>query len=138
MKANRKMIENNDAITSYLSIMIFTAITVMLVIIVWLFHSGILSEAPKKLTPSIGMIQDGDHVFITSVRNGPVLNKSVYAEIINKSTGESIGEASINDGGDGEVNTGDSIILTGIKKGVFTVSIYYEAAIIGHCQYSIY
>ena len=138
MKANRKMIENNDAITSFLSIMIFTAITEMLVIIVWLFHSGIFSDAPKKLTPSIGLIQDGDHILITSVRNGPVLNRSVHADIINKSSGEPVGEASINDGGDGEVNTGDSIILTGINKGVFTVSIYYEAAVIGHCQYSIY
>lgn len=101
--------------------MIFVAITVALVAIVWLFQGEILDEAPKKLTPYIGMMQEDDHILITNIRNGPIPTTSVYIEIINKSTGESEGEAHINDNGDGDINTGDSIMLTGITKGVYTL-----------------
>ncbi|UCD14596.1 MAG: hypothetical protein JSW60_04035 [Thermoplasmatales archaeon] len=138
MKANRKWIENNEAVSSFLSVMIFAAITVLLVVIVWIFHAGIFSEAPQKLIPSIGMIQDGDHILITSVHNGPVTTKSALAEIINKSSGTPVGNASINDGGDDEINVGDSIALTGATKGAYTVSLFYEGIVVGHCQYTMY
>ncbi|MCK5112797.1 MAG: hypothetical protein KAQ84_04575 [Thermoplasmatales archaeon] len=70
--------------------------------------------------------------------NGPVIQTSAYAEIINKSSGKAEGNASINDGGDGEINVGDSITLTGITKGAYTVSLFYEGRIVGNCQYTIY
>ena len=138
MKSKRKFLENNQAISSFLSVMIFAAITILLVVVVWLFHSGIFSDVPQRFIPSIGMIQDRDHILITSVQNGPVINDSVTVEIVNKSSGQTEGIASMNDGGNGEIDVGDSIMLTGIAKGVYTVSIIYEGIVVGHCQYSIY
>jgi len=136
MKANRNFLMSNDGVSSFLSVMIFAAITVVLVVIVWFFHSGIFSDAPKELTPAIGLIQQNEYILITSVQHGPVSTSSVYAEIIDKSSGESVGEAHINDGGDGDVDNGDSIILSGITNGVYTVSILYNGLIVGHCQYT--
>lgn len=138
MKINKKFLRNNKALSSYLSVMIFAAITVVLVVIVWMFHSGIFSDAPKELTPVIGLAQQGDYILITSVQNGPVPTSSVKIEIVNKASGESQGEAYINDGGDGDIDNADSITLTGITNGVYTVSIVKDDLIIGHCQYSIY
>lgn len=138
MKATGKLLENNEAISSFLSVMIFVAITLLLVVIVWGFLAGIFGGAPQNFVPSIGMIREGDHILITSVQNGPVIQTSVYAEIINKSSGKAEGNASINDGGDGEINVGDSIALTGITKGAYTVSLFYEGRIVGNCQYTIY
>jgi len=138
MKLRKNFLKNNNALSSYLSVMIFAAITVVLVIIVWLFHTGIFSDAPKELTPAIGLAQQGDYILITSVQNGPVPTSSVNVEIVNKATGESQGEANINDGGDGDIDNTDSIIITGITNGVYTVSIVKGDLIIGHCQYSQY
>lgn len=136
MKTNQNFLRDNTALSSYLSVMIFAAITIVLVVVVWFFHSGIISDAPKELTPAIGLIQQGDYILITSVQNGPVPSSSVFAEIVNKNSGESAGEAHINDGGDGDIDNGDSINLVGITSGVYTVSILYNGLIVGHCQYT--
>ena len=138
MKATKNLIENNEAISSFLSVMIFVAITLLLAVIVWGFHTGIFGGAPQNFIPSVGMIQDENHVLITNVQNGPVLKTSTYVEIINKMNGKAEGNASINDGGDGEINVGDSITLTGITNGAYTVSLIYKRRIIGNCQYTIY
>jgi len=138
MKAYRKILKNKDALSSYLSVMIFAAITIVLVVIVWFFHSGIFSDAPKELTPAIGLIQQGDYILITSVQNGPVSSSSVIVEIIDKDTGQQVGEAQINDDGDGDIDNGDSISLSGVNNGVFTISIIRNDLIIGHCQYTMF
>jgi hypothetical protein len=134
MKATKNLIENNEAISSLLSVMIFVAITLLLAVIVWGFHAGIFGGAPQNFVPSVGMIQDENHILITSVQNGPVIQTSAYAEIINKMNGKAEGNASINNGGDGEINVGDSLTLTGITYGAYTVSLIYKGRIIGNCQ----
>jgi len=138
MKSKKKYLENNQAISSFLSVMIFAAITILLVIVVWILHSGIFNDVPQRFIPSIGLIQERDYILITGVQNGPVLNNSVTVEIVNKSSGQAEGSPYINDGGNGEINVGDSIALVGITKGVYTISIIYEEIVVGHCQYSIY
>ena len=62
MKATGKLLENNEAISSFLSVMIFVAITLLLVVIMWGFLAGIFGGAPQNFVPSIGMIQDGNHI----------------------------------------------------------------------------
>jgi hypothetical protein len=138
MKMVIQYLKNDQALSSFLSVMIFVAITILLVIVVMLFQTGILSDAPQKLIPSIGMIQDGDHILIASVQNGPVIYTTVSVEIINKSSGQIEGSAFLNDGGNGEIDVGDSIIFTNITNGAYTVSLLYEGIVVGHCQYARY
>ena len=91
-----------------------------------------------KIVPPVSMMREGDYILIINVQNGPLLQTSVSAEIINKDSGKAEGNASINDRGDGEINVGDYITLTGLITGVYTVSILYRGLVIGNCQYTIY
>ena len=138
MKATGKLLESNEAISSILSVIIFVAITLILAVIMWGFHAGIFGGAPQNFVSSVGMIQEGSHILITNVQNGPLPQTPVSAEIINKMNGKAEDNASINDGGDGEINVGDSITLTGITNGAYTVSLLYIGRIVGNCQYTIY
>lgn len=138
MKTTKKLLENNEAISSFLSVMIFVAITLLLVIVVWLFYPGIIGDVPENFIPTIGVIREGDNILIINVHNGPIMKNIISVEIINKSSGKAEGNASINDGGDGDINVGDSITITDIKKGAYVVSILYEGIIIGGCQYTLY
>ena len=84
------------------------------------------------------MMQEGDYMLIINVQNGPLPQTSVSGKIINKDSGKAEGNASINDGGDGEINVGDYITLTGLTTGAYTASILYRGRVIGNCQYTIY
>jgi len=103
---------------------------------VWGYYTGLFGS--EKIVPSVGMVQEGDYKLIINVQNGPLPQTSVSPEIINKMNGKAEGNASINDGGDGEINVGDSITLTGITNGAYTVSLLYKERIVGNCQYTIY
>jgi hypothetical protein len=138
MRPLRNFIKNKHALSSFLSVMIFAAITVVLIVIVWIFNSGIVGDAPKELTPAIGLIQQGDYILITSVQNGPVQTSSIDVQIVEKDTGQQVGEAQINDGGDGDIDNTDSISLSGVTNGVYTVSLIKGDLIVGHCQYQMF
>ncbi len=84
------------------------------------------------------MMREGDYILIINVQNGPLPQTSVSVKIINKDSGKAEGNASINDGGDGEINVRDYITLTGLTTGTYTVSIFYRGRVIGNCQYITY
>ena len=102
----------------------------------WGYYTGLFGS--EKIVPFVSMMRDGDCILIINVQNGPLPQTSVSAKIINKDSGKVEGNASINDGGDGEINVGDSITLTGVTNGAYTVSLIYKGRIIGNCQYTIY
>ncbi|UCF11941.1 MAG: hypothetical protein JSW06_07835 [Thermoplasmatales archaeon] len=136
MQKNRKIINNTHASHFFLSIFILVAIALFLSVAVYLYLSEIPGGVQKKFFPSVGMIQEGDHIFISGVQNGPVMNDSVIIQIINQTSGKYEGNGKINVGSDGEIKTGDTIILTGINTGTnYVVSMIHNGKTVGSCNY---
>lgn len=136
MQKDRKIINNPNASHFFLSIFILVAIVLFLTVAAYLYFNEIQSGTRKKLIPSVGMIQEGDHIFISGVQNGPVMNDSVIIQIVNQTSGKIEGNGLINVGPDGEIKTGVTIFLTGINTGTkYVVSMLYEGDTVGYCNY---
>lgn len=136
MQKYRKIINNSNASHFFLSIFIIVAIALFLTVAAYLYFNEISSGTRKKFIPSVGMIQEGDHIFISGVQNGPVMNDSVIIQIVNQTSGKIEGNSEINVGPDGEIKTGVTIILTGINTGTnYVVSMIHKGKTVGSCNY---
>jgi hypothetical protein len=129
---------DNQASHFFLSMFILGAVALFIATVAYIHYNELVSGTKKEIIPSVGMIQEGAHVFITGVQNGPVANDSVFVQIINKTNGKEEGYAIINAGSDNIINTGDTILLKNITRGTkYVVSMLYQGHTVGNCNYFV-
>jgi flagellin-like protein len=144
MKANRKFVEENEAVSAVIGVILMVAITVAIAATVYVYVSGMLGTGPAQ-TPTVSMIQSGAFVSITGVENGPVVYADATVSWVNQTSG-GVTTGSISHGGadDTIVDGGDSIALPGsgdpstaAAGSKFTVQILYGGDVIGSCVYTV-
>ena len=131
--------KDNDTGAFYsVSVLIIVAIVIAVAVVIMTIYMGLFGGSDQNNSPLVSIKQETSYILVTSVHNGPVHISDTYAQIINKNTGEPEGNATINDNNDGQLDTGDTISITGISQGSFTIEILYREEIVGHCQFNIF
>lgn len=134
----RKVNQNRKGAFYSLSVFILVAVVIALAVIVIAIFTGLFSGTEQNNIPYVSIKQETGFVLITSIQNGPVVTSDCYAHILNKNTGQIDGNATINDGNDGELNIGDSISINDISQGSYSVEIVYRDNVVGICQFNVY
>ena len=135
-----KTFKKNSSAHVFITVFVFIAVALFLAIVAFTIINNLLSGLPEKLTPSVGMIQQtgANYILITSVQNGPVLNNTSHAQVINVSSGKTEGNATIYAGLNNEINVMDRIIVTNTTSGVqYKVSIISDGKTVGNCKFSL-
>lgn len=134
-----KIFSNNQTGAFYaLSVLIIVSIVIAIAIVIMAVYTDVFSGTDQNNIPLIGVKQETGYVLITSIHNGPVLTSNCYAQILDKSTGHNEGNATINDGKDGQLDVGDTISIGNIPQGSYTVEIVIHDTVVGHCQYNVF
>ena len=142
MKANRKFVEGEEAVSAVIGVILMVAITVAIAATVYVYVSGMLGTGPT-VNPTVSMIQSGTIISITAVDSGPVTDTGATVSWLNQTSGVSTaGSISHGAGGDADVvDGGDSIakpvLLVGSTGDKFTVQVIYGGDVIGTCVYQI-
>jgi flagellin-like protein len=143
MKANRKFVEEKEAVSAVIGVILMVAITVAIAATVYVYVSGMLGSGPET-NATLSMVQSGSYVSITGITNGPVVNGTdVQAVFVNQTTGIST-EAVLNAGNGNAANVdgGDTIttpaeILLESAGTKYTVQVNYGGDTIGTCVFTV-
>lgn len=138
MKANRKFIEDGEAVSAVIGVILMVAITVAIAATVYVYVSGMLGGG-TDISPTVTLQQSGGSILVSKVQNGPVNNDSASVSVVNKTSGTFEGSGIIYAGDDGEVNGGDTIVLDvpGESGQQYTVQLIYADDVIGTCTYIV-
>ena len=141
MKANRRFVEGEEAVSAVIGVILMVAITVAIAATVYVYVSGMLGTGPT-VNPTVSMVQSGEFISITAVENGPVTDTGATVSWINQTTGVSaLGDVTNGAGGDADlVDGGDTIaavIGTASAGDKFTVQILYGGNVVGSCVYTV-
>jgi flagellin-like protein len=71
MKANRKFVEDEEAVSAVIGVILMVAITVAIAATVYVYVSGMLGGGPTA-SPTVGMTQVQNYISIQEVQRGPV------------------------------------------------------------------
>ncbi|MBU0497273.1 MAG: hypothetical protein KKC68_06755 [Candidatus Thermoplasmatota archaeon] len=134
----KKICNDSSGAFYSLGVFIIVAVTIAIACVIWGFYTGVFSGTDNNNIPLVSLKQENTFVLITGVRNGPVQTSVVEVKMIDKKTGLSVNNLTIHDGGDGEINMGDTITISSISPGSFTVEIIYRDKIVGNCQFNLY
>jgi flagellin-like protein len=143
MKANRKFVEGEEAVSAVIGVILMVAITVAIAATVYVYVSGMLGGGPTA-APTVGMIQVGNYISIQQVERGPITYTDVAITVINISGIAAAAGATYNDvDNDGYVSGGDTINMTtgwlgGTHTGhvPYTVSLIYQDDAIGTAKFT--
>jgi len=147
MKANRKFVEDEEAVSAVIGVILMVAITVAIAATVYVYVSGMVGGG-SKINPSVSMLQSGGFITITGVQNGPVTNSSGMVNVINQTTGLPQAQATgypkiINGAGNSLtlVEGGDTIALsfspTQASGRIFMVQLISAGNVVGTCTYRV-
>jgi len=147
MKANRKFVEGEEAVSAVIGVILMVAITVAIAATVYVYVSGMLGSGPET-NPTVSLQQTGSYVSIIEVQNGPVTGSEATAVFVNQTSGASTaatitytnGNAANVDGGDIIVKPGVATLNGGEELDIgdkFTVQILYGGDVIGTCVFTI-
>jgi len=147
MKANRKFVEGEEAVSAVIGVILMVAITVAIAATVYVYVSGMLGSGPES-SATVTMVQSGSFISVSKVQNGPVTMSGTGSDminVINQTTGTAqAGTYAINNGAGNSatlVEGGDTISLSftasqnsGTK---FTVQLLSGDDVIGTCVYTV-
>ena len=144
MKANRKFVEGEEAVSAVIGVILMVAITVAIAATVYVYVSGMLGAGPT-VNPTVSMIQSGDFISITGVGSGPVPGASATAVFVNQTSGaatDATGNITYTNGDAANLDGGDTIALPNAlaTEGIgqkFTVQVLYGGDVIGSCVYTV-
>ena len=141
MKANRKFVDGEEAVSAVIGVILMVAITVAIAATVYVYVSGMIGTGPAT-NPTVSMIQSGDYISITSVENGPVTGADATVNGINQTSGVTEGTWTLayTVGNALNVDGGDSISVTDLTGQIgqkYTVQLLYGGDVIGTCVYTI-
>ena len=135
---NKNFSHNQTGAFYALSVLIIVSIVIAIAIVIMAVYTDVFSGTDQNNIPLIGVKQETGYVLITSIQNGPVLTSNCYAQILDKSTGHTEGNATINDGNDGQLDVGDTISIGEIPQGSYTIELVIHDNVVGHCQYNVF
>ena len=144
MKANRKFVEGEEAVSAVIGVILMVAITVAIAATVYVYVSGMLGGGPTA-SPTVGMVQVQNYVTIQEVERGPIGNASCSISVVNVSGVIVAGHGGViqDVDGDGYVEGGDTITFssawlitdhTGHLP--YTVNVIYSNDAIGTAQFT--
>ena len=146
MKANRKFVEGEEAVSAVIGVILMVAITVAIAATVYVYVSGMLGGGPTA-SPTLGMTQVSNYISIQEVERGPITVANCNVTVVNI-TGVVIAwsthQGLIQDTNvDTYVSGGDTIVfdstwIDGTHTGhvPYTVSVIYSADAIGTAQFT--
>ena len=149
MKANRKFIEEEDAVSAVIGVILMVAITVAIAATVYVYVSGMLGTGPAT-TPTVTLQQSGSFIAVLEVQNGPVTGVDCTVQFVNQTSGltdrgnityATAGSAVNLDGGDSITPPADADwdgSTTGPDVGEkFTVQLLYGGDVVGTAVYTV-
>jgi hypothetical protein len=120
------------------SVIIIVAIVIAIAVVIMTIYTDVFSGTDNNNLPLIGIKQEPGFVLIMSINNGPVSTVDCYAQILDKTTGQYSGNVTINDGNDGQLDIGDTILINDLLQGSYTVEIVIHDNVVGNCQYNVF
>ena len=141
MKANRKFVEEKEAVSAVIGVILMVAITVAIAATVYVYVSGMLGGTPTN-SATVGMVSKSGYVQITGVENGPVATTSCTLKAIN-STGVNVAGSAVTLTGNyagSNVAGGDTITVTAGTASpgdVFNIEIVTSTNVLGEVQYTM-
>ena len=142
MKANRKFVEGEEAVSAVIGVILMVAITVAIAATVYVYVSGMLGTGPEK-APTISMQQTGEYINVLGVQSGPVNGSDATVIFINQTSGASTsGTINWGNGNADNVDGGDTITapssVTSDEPGQkYTVQVIYGGDVIGTTVYTV-
>lgn len=141
MKANRKFIEDEEAVSAVIGVILMVAITVAIAATVYVYVSGMLGTGPST-KPTVSLQQTGSFVTVLEVQNGPVVGAQATAVWVNQTTGTTTAAIiTFTNGNALNVDGGDTIAKpAAIPNGVgdkYTVQILYAGNVVGTCVFTM-
>ena len=135
---NKNFSHNQTGAFYAVSVLIIVSIVIAIAIVIMAVYTDVFSGTDQNNIPLIGVKPEPGYILITSIQNGPVLTSNCYAQILDKSTGQTEGNATIKDGNDGQLDVGDTISIDDIPQGSYTVELVIHDNVVGHCQYNVF
>ena len=144
MKANKKFVEGDEAVSAVIGVILMVAITVAIAATVYVYVSGMLGSGPAA-NPTVSMVQSTGFISITQIDNGPVIGADVTVNFINQSDASNMIDATLDldfSQGTSAVNVDGGDLITepatvGPAGTVYTVQMVYGGNVIGTCIYSV-
>ncbi len=145
MKANRKFIGEERAVSAVIGVILMVAITVAIAATVYLYVSGMITGG-SSVTPTVSFSQvaNNNYLMVSGVEHGPIKNNSVNITFTNAS-GHIVAYGKIQNGPGNAtyLDAGDIItpvaIGAGLKQGeTYTVTILYAGKVIGSAKFTYY
>jgi len=144
MKANRKFIGEERAVSAVIGVILMVAITVAIAATVYLYVSGMITGG-SSVTPTVSFSQvaNNNYLMVSGVEHGPVNNSSVKI-IFTDANGNVVTNGTITNGPGVEkyLDAGDIIEpeSTGSMSAgeTYTVTIIYAGKVIGSAKFTYY
>ena len=144
MKANRKFVEGEEAVSAVIGVILMVAITVAIAATVYVYVSGMLGGSPSS-SATISMVSKSGYVQITNIQNGPVSVDSVTLKILDSTGVEpaaTVVDVAWGEGGTSgdNINGGDTIVVTdgtASSGDKFTVQLVATDGVLGEAPYTI-
>ncbi len=137
MKANKKFVEEKEAVSAVIGVILMVAITVAIAATVYVYVSGMLGEGPSS-TVTVSMVQSQSYVSVQKV-DGSIDDYDDATTTFVNATGVDMGDGSYVDvDGDGAVSGGDTITPpAGLISGEqYTVTMTYSDNAVGTCKFT--
>ena len=147
MKANRKFIGEERAVSAVIGVILMVAITVAIAATVYLYVSGMITGG-SSVTPTVSFSQvaNNNYLMVSGVEHGPVKNDSTVLNITFTDANGNVvayGKITNGPGEDNYLDAGD--IITPVQTGAglnqgetYTVTIIYAGKIIGSAKFTYY
>jgi len=136
MKANKKFVEEEEAVSAVIGVILMVAITVAIAATVYVYVSGMLGSGPSA-SMTVSMVQTSGFISIQNVEGGPLTAPSSITFVA--SNGSFVGNGTWNDiDSSGTVTGGDTITAPAalVSNQVYTVTMIYANDAIGTCKFT--
>jgi len=136
MKSNRKFVEEEEAVSAVIGVILMVAITVAIAATVYVYVSGMLGSGPSA-SMTVSMVQTSGFVSIQNVEGGPLTSPSKITFV--NATGILKGNGTwVDTDYSGTVTGGDTIQPPAglIQNQVYTVTMIYANDAIGTCKFT--
>jgi len=142
MKANRKFVEDKEAVSAVIGVILMVAITVAIAATVYVYVSGMLGSGPET-NAIVTMSQSGDFILVAQVQGGPLTALDCDVSWIAQADG-SVDAGTIVQGValDLLLDGGDSLpesvaAAAGSAGDKWTVNLLYGGDVVGTCVYTV-
>ena len=141
MKANRKFIDGEEAVSAVIGVILMVAITVAIAATVYVYVSGLLGTGPSS-TPTVSLVQSANYITVQKVvSESPIAWSSCQITLVdNTGANQTSANPTYNDNdGDGYISGGDTISFTTTSLSgntPYTVTITYNDNSIGTAKYT--